>query len=67
VLYWVNSYNLSRNVDKADMKFLLEVRTVQLMLHKCTKHFNLGNNEWTTDGATANFWIKIKCPEAAPL
>ena len=28
------------------------------------KAFRAGNTEWTTNGVTSNFWIKIKCLQA---
>ena len=51
--------SLSRNTDKSG--YVVTASSERSSTYATFKAFRAGNTEWTTNGVTSNFWIKIKC------
>ena len=54
--------SLSRNTDKSG--YVVTASSERSSTCAAFKAFRTGNTEWTTNGVTSNFWIKIKCLQA---
>ena len=54
--------SLSRNTDKSG--YVVTASSERSSTYAAFKAFRAGNTEWTTNGVTSNFWIKIKCLQA---
>jgi len=54
--------SLSRNTDKSG--YVVTASSEHASTYSAFKAFRAGNTEWTTNGVTSNFWIKIKCLQA---